>query len=472
MKIRKKSTYAITIFALVIIILGILNLSYIIKKSKQTDETEKKILYWRAPMDPNYISDKPGKSPMGMDLVPVYVDENGEISESEDKDNFYWTCSMHPEVISEEPGNCPICGMKLVKKSKGSGQSNKNVVQIDPVTVQNIGVRTDIVMKIPLSKTIRTTGNVDYNEKKIAYVNTKIGGWIEQLHADYTGKLINKGSPLLELYSPELVSTQEEYLRALKFSEKMKSSSFTEIAEGAHSLLESAKLRLQYWDITDKQIQNLEKTGKVKKTLTIHSPEKGFIIHKNAVQGVRVNPGENLFKIADLSTIWIYADIYEYELPWIKTGQKAEISLSYKPGKTYEGTITYIYPYLENKTRTAKIRIEIENPGYILKPDMYVEVKITSGDERYSLVIPSEAVIYSGKRKIAIVDLGKGKFLPKEIITGIETDSQIEVLKGLEEGEHVVTSSNFLIDSESRLKEALDKMFTKDQTISENQHNH
>jgi multidrug efflux pump subunit AcrA (membrane-fusion protein) len=388
-----------------------------ISPATSAKKKERKILYWRAPMDPTYISDKPGKSPMGMDLIPVYEGE---------------------EDVAE-PGT----------------------VKIDPITVQNIGVRTEIVKKRPLKRVIRTVGRIDYNEKKIDHIHTKIDGWIEKLYVDFTGQEVKKGDPLLDIYSPELVSTQEEYLLALRFHKSLSLSPFKEISEGADSLIKSTRRRLLFWDINEAQIKALEEKEEVTKTMTLHSPSRGIVKEKIALEGMYVKPGMNLFTIADISTVWVYADIYEYELPWIRLGQRANMELPYLPGKTFTGKVTYIYPFLEAKTRTVKVRMEFPNPTWELKPDMYADVRIEENLGNDAIAVPEEAVIFSGERPLVIVDKGNGRFEPREIKLGVDTGDYFQVLEGLHEGERVVTSANFLIDSESKLKEALNKMLGK-----------
>ncbi len=373
---------------------------------------ERKIKYWRAPMDPTYISDKAGKSPMGMDLIPVYEDEIAE-----------------------------------------------GAIFIDPVTVQNMGLRTAPVKTGNLTRTIRTVGHIDYDEKKLYIINTKIAGWIEKLYVNTTGEVVEKGQPLLELYSPELVSTQEEYLTSLKGYQELKDSPFKEAREGALELLNSSRRRLEYWDINEDQIRRLEQTGEVKKTLTIYSLTKGVVIHKNAIEGGYVKAGSDLFRIADLSTVWVLATIYEYELPYIKLGQKATITLPYVPGETFEGKLTYIYPYLSQKTRDVKVRLEFSNPGFKLKPDMYTNVVIESELSGERTLIPEEAVIRSGKREIVFVDIGEGKYTPREIITGVSGEGGVLAVKeGLLPNEVVVVSAQFMLDSESKTQEAIQKM--------------
>ncbi|MFQ5798504.1 MAG: efflux RND transporter periplasmic adaptor subunit [Bacteroidota bacterium] len=376
---------------------------------------KKKILYWRAPMDPTYISDKPGKSPMGMDLIPVY-EGDAEVSGG-------------PTVV------------------------------IDPVTVQNIGVQTAPVEKMDLYRVIRAVGHLDYDEEKLYRVNTKFSGWIEKLYVDETGQEVRKGQPMLEIYSPELVTTQEEYLLAVRNAKKLGESPFGEVSSSARSLLESTRRRLLYWDITERQIKDLEEKGIISKTMTLFSPVEGIVLSRMAEQGMHVKPGMDLYRIADLSTIWVYAQIYEYEVPWVKVGQTVEMELPYIPGKLFQGRVDYIYPYLDQKTRDVKVRLVFPNPGLDLKPEMYANVRIESRLGSAVAAVPGEAIIRSGKRNVAFVARGGGKFEPRDVILGVEgQDGYVQVLAGLQPGEEVVTSAQFLLDSESRLKEAIQKM--------------
>jgi membrane fusion protein, copper/silver efflux system len=330
-------------------------------------------------------------------------------------------------------------------------------VQISPEKQQLIGVKFGTVEMRPLEKIIRTVGRVDYDEKRIVTVSPKIGGWIEDLYVDFTGRFVSKGEPLLTIYSPELVSTQEEYLIALRAKKDLAKSPFPEVAGSGNSLAESAKRRLKLWDISDDQIKALEESGQVKKTLTLHSPFSGFVLEKAAYNGMNVMPGIALFKLADLSVVWLYADIYEYELPFIRLGQQASVQLSYIPGEIFTGKAIYIYPSLNPETRTAKVRFEIPNPHGKLKPEMYanVEIKVHLGQK---LAVPEGAIIDTGIRQLAIIDKGNGYFEPREVKVGSKVDNYYEVIKGLKAGERVVTSANFLIDSESKLKEAVGGM--------------
>jgi Cu(I)/Ag(I) efflux system membrane fusion protein len=379
-----------------------------------SDPSNKDILYWRAPMDPTFISEKPGKSPMGMDLVPVY---EGEVA------------AAGPTII------------------------------IDPVTIQNIGVQTTPVRREALYRAIRTVSHVDYNEEAFSRVNIKFSGWIEQLHTDQTGQPVRKGQAMLEIYSPELVSTQEEYLLAFHNMKKLNDGAFAEISAGAQSLLEATRRRLLNWDITAQQIHDLETRGKATKTMTIYAPSNGIVVEKHAELGMRVMAGMDLFRIADLSTVWIYAHFYEQEAPWIKKGQLVEMELPYNPGKMYQGRVDYVYPYLDQKTRDIKVRIVFSNPRLELKPNMYANISLKINMGSAVTVVPNDTVIRSGMRNLIFVALGGGKFEPREVILGVEgEDGLVQIMAGVSPGEEVVNSAQFLMDSESRLKEAIQKM--------------
>jgi Cu(I)/Ag(I) efflux system membrane fusion protein/cobalt-zinc-cadmium efflux system membrane fusion protein len=341
----------------------------------------------------------------------------------------------------------------------GEEKEPASTIRIDPVTIQNMGVRLGRVERKPLVKHIRTFGNITYDERQIYTVNTKFNGWIEKLYVDFVGETVKKGQPLFEIYSPELVTAQEEYLLALEQNRDLKDSSYARIREGAQRLLKASHTRLRYWDLSEKQIKKIENTGTVQKTLTIYSPARGVVIKKNAFQGHYVKAGQNQYEITDLSKVWVDVDIYEYELPWVRKGMPAKMELSYIPGKIFNGNVLFVYPFLTAKTRTARLRLEFPNPDYQLKPDMYVNVTLESAIAGDSLVIPLEAVIDSGVRKVVFVALGKGKFQPREVKLGLEVnDYEFQVLEGLRENEQIVISAQFMLDSESRLREAIQKM--------------
>jgi Cu(I)/Ag(I) efflux system membrane fusion protein len=329
-----------------------------------------------------------------------------------------------------------------------------DTVMISPERQQLIGLRTARVERRSLDRTIRTVGVVGYNERRVAHIHTKVTGWIESLRVDSTGELVEQGQQLLEIYSPQLLSTQEEYLLALRSRASLGDSAFPEVARSAHSLLEATRRRLQLWDIPDEQIMALEETGVPTKTLPIYSPIRGFVIHKGAYEGQHVGPDTLLYTIADLQDVWITADIYEYEIPLVVVGQQAVVTLSYAPGESFLGRVDYIYPYMTGETRTAQARLVFANPGWKLKPGMYANVEITArlGE---GLVIPEDAVIDTGTRKVAFRKLPDGHFQPVEIETGFKVGDQVQVLAGLTEGEEIVTGAAFLVDSESKLRSAL-----------------
>jgi Cu(I)/Ag(I) efflux system membrane fusion protein len=346
--------------------------------------------------------------------------------------------------------------MESIQKQGKVQEVAPGTVQISPERQQLIGVKIGTAEMKPLEKVIRTVGRVDYDEKRIVTVSPKIGGWIEDLYVDFTGRYVKQGDPLLTIYSPELVSTQEEYLIALQARKSLSRSPFPEVASSGESLAESAKRRLKLWDISDDQIRALEESGQSKKTLTLYSPFTGFVLEKSAYKGMNIMPGQALYRLADLSVVWLYADIYEYELPFIRLGQQASIQLTYLPGQTFTGRVIYVYPALNAETRTAKVRFEIPNPHDKLKPEMYanVEIKVHLGQR---LVVPIGAIIDTGIRQLAIVDKGNGYFEPREV-KAEKIDEYYDVAKGLKPGDRVVTSANFLIDSESNLKSAVSGM--------------
>jgi Cu(I)/Ag(I) efflux system membrane fusion protein len=365
--------------------------------------------------------------------------------------------SSPPAKKADDLDDLKGLSMESIKKEGKVQEIAPGTVQISPERQQLIGVRFGTVEKRTLQKVIRTVGRIDYDEKRIGIVSPKIGGWIEELYVDFTGRFVRKGEPLLTIYSPELVATQEEYLLALKAKQDWAKSPFSEVAEGGNLLAESARRRLKLWDISDAQIQALEQSREPKKTLTLYSPFTGHVLEKMVSQGQFVDAGMALFKIADLSVVWLIADIYESELSAIRVGQPAAIQMSYYPGETFTGKAIYIFPYMDAQTRTAKVRYEFANPHGKLKPEMFANVEITVrlGEK---LAVPEGAVIDTGVRKVVIVDRGSGYFEPREVRLGTKAGEVFEVLDGLKAGERVVTSANFLIDSESKLKEAVGGM--------------
>jgi len=331
------------------------------------------------------------------------------------------------------------------------------VVKIDPVTLQNSGVTTAAVERRDLSIEIRTNGIVKYAENSEYRINPKVSGWIEKLYVSRTGDVVRKGQSLLDIYSPELVSAQEEYLLALKSAQALGKSSIQRVSTGGSDLLQSAKKRLQLWDISDDQIHELENTGEVRKTLTLHSPANGIVLHKNAVEGTAVKAGMDLFKIADLNPIWVEAQVFDYELPWIEKGNVVEVTSPYNPELMLEGRIDYVYPYLDSKSRTVNVRVVLPNPNLTLRPDMYVDAEIKTNLKPNALSILKSSVIRSGERDVVFLKMGEGKFIPHEVKLGAEAGKYYEVLNGLSEGNQIVTSAQFLLDSEATLQEAIQR---------------
>jgi membrane fusion protein, copper/silver efflux system len=418
---KKKSRIARVV--VVLLLIGLILVVYIKRDSLLRADTESseiaapakanlKVLYWQDPMHPAYTSDKPGKAPdCGMDLVPIY------------------------------------------ENAAGAANLPEGAFQISSEKQQLIGVTYSEVSYGVMSKTLRAVARLAYDETRIVRIHPKIEGWIEDVYVDFTGKQVQKGQPLISVYSPDLVSTQQEYLLAIKGRRELSESPFEGATVGAESLYQSAKRRLELWDITDQQIEDLEKRGSPIKALTIYAPTNGFVLARSAYSKQRVTPETELYQIADLSTVWAIADIYEYEAPEILLGQSALMTLSYYPGKPFRGKVSYIYPQVDAATRTLKVRIEFPNPDFALKPDMFanVELKINYGKR---LVVPQEAVLDSGSDQTVFVSLEGGYFEARKVQLGGRVDNKVIVLAGLKAGERIVTSANFLIDSESKLKSA------------------
>jgi RND family efflux transporter MFP subunit len=360
-----------------------------------------------------------------------------------------YTCGMHPWIIQDHPGNCPICGMKLEPVRNASGAGTSSAIAIDPATIQLMNIQTVEVTRGPLRRTIRTVGTIDYNETALADVTTKFKGWIEKLNVDATGQLVHRGAPLFEIYSPELYSAEAEYLAVAHSTN----------GSGSSVLRDAALDKLKFFDISDAQIAGLEKSAAPKKTLEILAPADGFVIEKNIVQGQMVDAGMKLYRLADLGIVWVYAQVYEQDLPYVQLGQEATVKLSSLPDREFRGRVTYIYPNVDEKTRTAKVRLEFENPGYFLKPGMFVSAQITAELEPSALLVPDSAVLRSGEKNTVFVALPGGKFDPRAVALGPESEhDMVEAISGLQEGERIVASGQFMLDSESQLREAIQKM--------------
>jgi Cu(I)/Ag(I) efflux system membrane fusion protein len=373
-----------------------------------TAPAERKILYYRNPMGLPDTSPVPKQDSMGMDYTPVYADE----------------------------------------------ALSNNQVKISTDKVQKLGVKTEPVLSRKMVNTVRAVGQFQFNEQRLSTVTTKFEGYIEKLYVNTTGQPVKRGQPLMEVYSPELVSAQEEYLIAWNGRQSL-SNGTSESLVGVGQLADSALKRLRNWDISDAQLQRLKKYGKATRTLTMYSPANGVVLEKTAVQGMRFMPGESLFKIADLSTVWLLADVFEQDIALVHVGQTVNITVNAYPGKELKGKIDYIYPAVSSETRTAKVRVVLANPGGILKPDMYASIQLMSGHGASVLAVPDSAVIDSGTRQVVLIQLTEGLYEPREVKLGMRSDGYVEVAEGLSEGENVVVRANFLIDAESNLKAAL-----------------
>lgn len=386
-------------------------------------KNEARIAFYRNPMNPAVTSTVPAKDAMGMDYVPVY--EDGDVKEA--------------------PGT----------------------IRISPEKIQKIGVKSEVVKRRSLKRVIRTVGRVEPVEEKVYLINAKISGWIEKLYVNRTDQMVHSGEKLLELYSPELVSAQEEYLLSLRNFEKVKGSPYPEARTGAESLVAAARQRLKYLDISDDQIERLKETGKATRTMTISAPSDGSVTEKMAIEGKKIEAGEPLFKIIDHGSVWVYGEIYEYEMPYVKIGQSARLTPSYSPTEVYYGSIEHIYSHLGNiryepeqgtEIRTEKIRFSLSNKGHKLKLGMYLNVEISVDAATRAIAVPDSAVIDSGERQIIIIDRRDGTFEPREVKTGARGEGYSEILRGIRAGEWAVTSANFLIDSESNLRAAIGGM--------------
>ena len=337
------------------------------------------------------------------------------------------------------------------------GDMGQAAARIAPGRQQLIGVKTAEVTRQPLETVIRAVGRVDYDEQRVAHVNLRISGWVEDLFVDYTGQQVRKGQPLFAVYSPDLVAAQDEYLLALRAQEQVQASPLPEVREQAAQMVQAAHDRLRLWTITDQQITDLAQRGKAQTSLTIFSPIAGYVIDKQVFKGMFVAPETTVYVIADLSAIWVHAEIYEYEVPFVRVGQHAALTLDAYPGERFQGQVRYIYPYLNKEARTVKVRLELSNPTLRLKPDMYgtVQIRVSRGSR---LAVPDQAVLDSGIRKIVFVAKGKGVFEPRQVTLGPKVGPYYEVIEGLAEGERIVTSGTFLLDSESKLMAATNMM--------------
>ena len=318
-------------------------------------------------------------------------------------------CAMHPTYVSDKPGDCPICGMKLVPieseaRTDAGTIPGRASLSLSPEKRQRLGIRSEEIHHGPLTRVMRTVGRVAVDERRLHHIHTKYDGYVEHLYVDFTGKFVERDEHLLSIYSPELVATQQEYLLAYNAQKQMAESGIPSVAQGSLDLLEAARQRLLLWDMRSEDIEALEKAGKVSRTIDLHSDVAGYVVQKMAFHGMRVTPADTLFDIADLSQVWVLADVYESDLPLVRIGMQGELTVPYLPGRRWRGAVTYVNPTVEEKTRTVKVRIELRNEGRLLKPDMFADVQLRA-ELGPSLSVPESAVIDSGGRRLVFLDL-------------------------------------------------------------------
>ena len=455
---------------------------------------------YHCPMHPTYVTDQPGDCPIcGMRLVPI--DQKAATAHA-----VKYTCPHHPDIVSDKPGTCPVCGMDLVpagaiaKPERAAPSDGRKVlyyrnpmdpsvtspvplkdsmgmdyvpvysggtaggsgavpglvpIDIGPDGLRLTGVQTAPAVQERLVRTVRTVGTVIEDETRVRHVHTKISGWVEKLYVNFTGQAVRQGEPLLTIYSPELLASQEEYLRAMEAAARFASSDLVEVRRGGADLVDAARRRLQLFDVPDSQIAELARTGKPQRTVTLPSPVSGFVTAKHTFEGQQVEPSLELFTVTDLSQVWIEADFYEYEARALRIGATGRLTLPYDSGKALSGRISYIYPTVNPDTRTLRVRFEFPNPGFALKPAMFADVELDV-DSGPGLVVPDSAVIDTGQRQVVFVAMSDGRFEPRLVQAGARSGGRAQILAGLSVGERVVTRANFLLDSESRLRAVIE----------------
>ena len=388
-----------------------------------------------------------------------------------------WQCPMHPTYVSDKPGDCPICGMKLVpvkddqtpKRALGgesgraeggeSGRAEGEVegrapIEVSAAALEAAGVRTATATLETIGREVRTVGTVVPAEPEVRHIHVRISGWVEKLYVDSTGQFVRRGQTVLTIYSPELLATQEEYLRALASAKRFAASAIPEVREGGAELARAARRRLELLDVPESFVERLERTGTTSRSVPIAAPISGYVTMKDVYEGQRIDPAMDLFTVTDLSKVWVEADFYQSEAPDVRVGLTAVVSSPYDPTLSLKGRIAYVYPFLDRETRTLRARFEFPNPGLRLKPEMFVDVAAQL-EPAAGIVVPDSAVVDTGARRLVFVDRGGGRFEPRRVTVAARADGKARIASGLAAGERVVVKANFLLDSESRLRAAL-----------------
>lgn len=404
----------------------------------ESKPAEKEVLYWVAPMDPNYRRNEPGKSPMGMDLVPVYAED-----EPADQEILYWVAPMDPNYRRDEPGKSPM-GMDLVPVYADGSNQGDDGVRISPIVEHNLGVRTSPVERRSLWRKVEATGYIGYDESRLSQINVRTEGWVQRLLVESEGERVTKGQLLLEFYSPELVNAQKEYVQAKRRDESR--------------LVAAARNKLLALGMAESDIQRLDESGKVSETVQVLAPQDGIITRLNVQEGIFIRPATEVMSLADLSSVWLQAGVFESQADWVMEAQSAEARLSYMPGEVFSGRVDYVYPVLDPVTRTLQVRLRFDNPAERMKPNMYARVTIFGKSHPGALSIPREALIRGANFDRVVVSLGDGTYVVREVISGIESGDWIEIKSGLTAGEEVVVSSQFLIDSEASLAGSIQRL--------------
>lgn len=437
-----------------------IGLGWLLKDRAQAPQTvesslvaqgERKVLFYRAPMNPAVTSPTPQKDEMGMDYIPVYTEASPQ-SQGERKILLYRN-PMNPDITSPTPKKDEM-GMDYIPVYV-EGATATGVVEIDPRVVQNLGVRTAIIERKPFATSIDTVGTVAFDERGVSFFNPKISGWVERLSVKAVGDPVQRGQLLAELYAPELVSAQEEFRVALNGAKRFTDAS---LVKDSQSLVETARARLRLLDVSHAEIQGLEQGGPARRTIKLYAPHSGVVTELNVREGGYVTPDTRLYNLADLSHIWVNVEIYASQFPFVKRGDPVTLHLAYMPEREWRGRIDYLYPTLNTQSRTVQARLVFDNPGNVLRPGMYVNASIQSSPKEKALAVPREALLRTGTQDVVIVALGEGRFKPVAVRVGAENEAFAEILEGLEEGQQVVLSGQFLLDAEASFKSAMNRL--------------